>query len=187
MKARMFNRRAAKPESKPDEILKALGLKEADRVADIGSGGGYFSFRFAESVGRQGRVYAVDTQADMSEFVQGEAKQRGLENVEPVLVEEDALDLPERVDLIFMRNVTHHIEDRVRYFGNLRDSLKPGGRVAIIEYTGGSRFSFRGIFGHFVPKPRLIGEMKEAGFNIEEDLDFLPEQSFTVYSVKAWS
>jgi hypothetical protein len=81
-----------------------------------------------------------------------------------------------------MRNVTHHIEDRVAYFGDLMKFLGRNGRVAIIEYKNARRMSFRGVFGHFVPKDVLLGEMKQAGYILDEDLDFLPEQSFTIYS-----
>ena len=57
----MFNRKASDPKNKPDEILEALELQQGQRVADIGAGGGYFSLRFAEAVGKDGRVFAVDT------------------------------------------------------------------------------------------------------------------------------
>jgi precorrin-6B methylase 2 len=61
LKAEMFNRKASDPKNKPDKILEALTLQQGQKVADIGAGGGYFSIRFAEAVGRDGRVFAVDT------------------------------------------------------------------------------------------------------------------------------
>ena len=111
--------------------------------------------------------------------------EKGLDNVETVLVTEDSLTLPEKsLDLVFMRNVTHHIPNRVEYFGKLKALLKPEGRIAIIEYRRGGRFSFRRMFGHYVPREIIIEEMSKAGYRLEEDLDFLSEQSFTIFSLK---
>lgn len=112
-------------------------------------------------------------------------RKKGLDNVETVLVTEDSLTLPEKsLDLVFMRNVTHHIPNRAEYFGKLKALLKPEGRIAIIEYRRGGRFSFRRMFGHYVPREIIIEEMSEAGYRLEEDLDFLSEQSFTIFSLK---
>jgi len=181
----MFNRKASNTKNKPDKILETLALRLGQNVADIGTGGGYFSLRFAEVVGEGGRVFAVDTNPKFLEFVSDSAKEKGLENVETVLVTEDSLTLPERsLDLVFVRNVTHHIPDRVEYFRKLKVTLKPEGRIAIIEYRRGGRFSFRRMFGHYVSQEIIVDDMKEAGYRLKEDLDFLPEQSFTIFSLK---
>jgi len=184
-KAKMFNRKAADPKNKPDQILEPLALQLGQNVADIGAGGGYFSLKFAETVGEKGRVFAVDTNPEFLEFIRKNAKEKELDNVETVLVTQDSLTLPERsLDLVFMRNVTHHIPNRVKYFRKLKPFLKPKGRIAIIEYRRGGRFGFRRISGHYVPREIIIEEMKEAGYRSKEDLDFLPEQSFTILSSK---
>ena len=143
---------------------------------------GYFSLRFAEAVGRDGLIFAVDTNPDFLECIEESAREKGLGNVETILVKEDGLTLPESPDLIFMRNVCHHLRNRVEYFRKLRSILKPDRRIAIIEYRSSRRFSFRGMFGHYVPRETIIEEMNEAGYRLVEDLDFLPEQSFTIYA-----
>jgi arsenite methyltransferase len=183
-KAEMFNRKASNPKNKPGEVLKALGLQQRQRVADVGSGGGYFALRFAEIVGAEGRVFAVDTNPKFLEFIQDSAKENGLTNVETVPTEKDKPILPEKsVDLIFMRNVCHHLSNRVEYFRRLKNTLKTSGRVAIIEYRSGRGFSFHKLFGHYVAKEKIIEEMKEAGYKLEKEEDFLPEQSFTLFSM----
>jgi ubiquinone/menaquinone biosynthesis C-methylase UbiE len=182
-KAETFNRKASDPKNKPDEILKALGLQQGQKVADVGSGGGYFALRFAETVGIEGRVLAVDINQNFLEFIQNSAKEKGLVNVETVLTSKENTSLPEKnLDLIFMRNVCHHLTNRVEYFTQLKNALKPGGRIAIIEYRSGGRFSFHRMFGHYVSKKTIIKEVEEAGYQLEKDLDFLPEQSFTMFS-----
>jgi ubiquinone/menaquinone biosynthesis C-methylase UbiE len=180
----MFNRKASDPKNKPNQILEALALQPGQNVADIGAGGGYFSLRFAEAVGREGRVFAVDTNPDFLKFIKKSVKEKGLDNVETVLATEDKLTLPESVDLVFMRNVCHHVPNRVEYFTKLKEILKSDGRIAIVEYKSARRFSFRGMFGHYVPREIIIEEMNESGYRLDKDLDFLPEQSFTIFSLK---
>jgi len=179
----MFNQKAASKKSRPDEILKALDLKAGQRVADIGSGGGYFSLRFAEAVGSSGQVFAVDTEAKYLEVVQKNALARGLKNVQLVNIAA-RVQLPDNTfDLIFFRNVYHHLENRVDIMKGYRGKLKPGGRIAIVEYRpGGSIFSFRRLFGHNVPREKIIAEMEAAGFRKAAEFEFLPEQSFTIFS-----
>jgi ubiquinone/menaquinone biosynthesis C-methylase UbiE len=181
-KAKMFNRKASDPRNKPDQILEALELRQGQNVADIGAGGGYFCLRFAEAVGREGKVYAVDTNQGFLEFIKNSAKEKGLNNVKTILVVED-LALPERgLDLVFMRNVCHHLTNRVEYFKKLRRFLKQEGRVAIVEYKRAKPLTFRGIFGHYVPRETIIEEMKKAGYRVKQEFDFLPEQSFIIFS-----
>jgi ubiquinone/menaquinone biosynthesis C-methylase UbiE len=183
-KAEMFNKKASDPKNKPDQILEALALQPEQTVADIGAGGGYFSLRFANVVGKEGRVFAVDTDPSFLEFIKSKAKEKGLDSVQTVLVTEDELRLPKRsLDLVFMRNVTHHLPNRVDYFRKLKDMLKPDGRIAIIEYRRGGGFSFHRMFGHFVPEEVIVAEMHNAGYQLKEDFDFLPEQSFAIFSM----
>jgi ubiquinone/menaquinone biosynthesis C-methylase UbiE len=182
-KAEMFNKKASDPKNKSDEILVTLGLQQGQKVADIGAGGGYFSLRFAETVGTGGRVFAVDTNLEFLEFIKSSAREKGLVNVKTVLAAKENATLPRKsLNLIFMRNVCHHLLKRVEYFKGLKDALKTDGRIAIIEYRGGKGFSFHRLFGHYVPKERIIKEMEEAGYQLEKDLDFLPEQSFMIFS-----
>ena len=184
-KAKMFNRKASDPKSKPDQILEILALQPEQNIADIGAGGGYFSLRFADAVGREGKVYAVDTNPEFLEFIRNSVMEKGLNNVETVLAAEDKLILPERsLDFIFVRNTYHHLPNRVEYFRNLKALLKPGGKIVIIEYKRGGLFSFHRIFGHYVIKEIIVEEMEEAGYRLEKSFDFLPKQSFTIYSLK---
>ncbi|MFH0961090.1 MAG: methyltransferase domain-containing protein [archaeon] len=181
-RAEAFNRKAASKKSRPDEIIGSLGLKRGQRVADIGAGGGYFSLRFAEIVGAKGRVYAVDTNGDFLEFIRDAAGEKGIGNLETVLAEGSEPRLPKRgLDLIFLRNVTHHIKNREEYFRGFRRFLKPGGKVAIIEYGAGISLTFHGLFGHKVPKETIRREMRAAGYSLENDLNFLSGQHFTIW------
>lgn len=83
-------------------------MQSGQTVADIEAGRGYFSLGFADAVGKEGRVFAVDTDLGFLEFIKSNAKEKRLNSVETVLAIEDELHLPKRsLDLVFMRNVTH--------------------------------------------------------------------------------
>lgn len=184
-KAKMFNKKASDPKSKPDQILETLALQPGQNIADIGAGGGYFSLRFADAVGKEGQVYAVDTNPGFLEFIRNSAIEKRLNNVKTVLATEDKFNLPEKsLNFIFLRNVYHHLPNRVEYFINLTRLLKPGGKVVIIEYKRGGLFSFRRIFGHYVSREIIVEEMNEAGYQLKQSYDFLPKQSFAIFSLK---
>ena len=185
IKAKLFNKKASDPKNKPQDVLDSLRIEKGSIIADIGAGGGYFTLRFADTVGEKGRVYAIDTNPEFPEFIRNCAKEKGLDNVETILAAGDNLNLPEGIlDLIFVRNVYHHLKNRVEYFRKLRILLKPEGRVAVIEYKPGGFFSFHAIFGHYVKREVIVEEMGKAGYTLDEKFDFLPEQSFTVFSIQ---
>ena len=96
LKAKMFNKKASDPRNKPNQIIEIIGLKSGQVIADIGSGGGYFTLRFAEIVGEEGKVYAVDTDEKLLEFVNSNSKQKGLNNIVTVLVKNKS-ELPKEV------------------------------------------------------------------------------------------
>ena len=75
-RAKMFNKRASKPKYKADQILEKLALKPGQFIADIGSGGGYFTYRFAKAVGEKGKVYAVDTNQEFLTFIKKQATEQ---------------------------------------------------------------------------------------------------------------
>jgi ubiquinone/menaquinone biosynthesis C-methylase UbiE len=184
-KAEVFNRKASSNESKPDEILKVLDIKKGQNIADIGSGGGYFAIRFAEIVGENGIVYAIDINKEFLSFVTESAKEKGFENIKPILYDGKKPNLPEKsLDLIFIRNTYHHISDRVEYFRNASRFLKPNGKIVIIENKKGN-FNFHSLFGHFVDKKIIIKEMEDAGYVLEKEYEFLPKQCFLIFLPKA--
>lgn len=168
----------------PEKVVQSLALKPGDRIADLGSGGGYFTFRFSQAVGPSGKVYAVDVDREMLEYVAGRAKDDGHLNIETVLARYEDPRLPESgVDLIFTSNVYHHIEGRVKYFANAAKYLRPGGRIAIVDFDG--RHWTATFIGHYTPVEVIRKEMEEAGYRLERELDFLDRQSFLVFSRKA--
>jgi arsenite methyltransferase len=167
----------------PQRVIAALNIRPGDRVADLGSGGGYFTFRLAEAVGPTGRVYAVDIDRDMVDLIAKRVKQETPSNIEPILAKPDDPLLPKTaVDLIFTANTYHHIDKRIAYFANLRKYLRPGGRVAIIDFD--RRSWLVGLFRHYTPREFIKPEMEQAGYSLQQELDFLDRQSFLIFTVK---
>lgn len=119
-----------------DEVVARLGLKPADVVADLGAGTGPFAVGLALAVPR-GRVYAVEVDKDFLPLIAGRARSSGVGNIEPVLGEFTDPKLPAPVDLAFMHDVLHHVADRQAYVRSLVRYLKPGARVAIVDYLPG--------------------------------------------------
>ena len=163
---------------KPHEVIQALALKPDAIIADIGAGTGYFAMRFANMVPR-GRVYAVDIEPDMVRYLAERAKREKRGNVIAIAGAPDDPRFPEKVDLIVMVDVYHHVGERERYFRKLRGSLKPGGRVAIVDFRldapeGPPRAA------RIAPE-QVIAELKGAGYKLAQKHRFLPNQYFLVF------
>ncbi len=176
--AHVFDDPARDAWQKPHEVIEALALAPDASVADIGAGTGYFTMRLANMLPR-GRVYAVDVERDMIAHLKQRAKREHRRNVVPVLATPGDARLPAPVSLALMVDVYHHVEQRPAYFRALRKSLRPGGRVAIIDFrpeaTEGPPPAAR------VAPKRVIDEMREAGYRLAARHEFLPQQYFLVF------
>jgi predicted methyltransferase len=158
---------------KPDEVVKLLALKQGDVVADIGAGSGYFARRFATSVGPNGKVYAVDIDAEILGYLKDRAEKENLANLVTVVSKEDDPLLPAgAVDWAFFCDATHHIGGRVAFFGKVAAGLKPGGRMAIIDFPPGSPRTGHAA-NELVPQEQAIREAEQAGFRFVRAHDLL--------------
>jgi predicted methyltransferase len=165
---------------KPHEVITALALAPDAVVADIGAGTGYFAVRLAHFV-PGGRVLAVDSEAAMVKHLEARAQKAGLSNLKAVLGRADSPQLPEKVDLAMLVDVYHHIDRREAYFRILRESLKPGGRVVVIDFNqtspGGPPLKER------ISAGKVKAEMAAAGYRVKSEPAFLPNQYMLVFEV----
>ncbi|HEY1088417.1 MAG TPA: class I SAM-dependent methyltransferase, partial [Archangium sp.] len=161
---------------KPDEVIAALGLQPDSKVADIGSATGYFPVRLAKQVPR-GKVYGVDVESSMVEYLNRRAEREGLTNLTSILAAFDDPKLPEPVDVVLIVNTYHHIEGRPAYFAKLAGSVKPGGKLAVIDFTPASKMGP----GEKLNSTQIENELKEAGWQLAETRA-LPEQYFLVFT-----
>lgn len=120
----------------PARVLEVLALAPDARVADIGAATGYFPVIFARAV-PEGVVYGVDIEPTLVNYLNLRARREGLDNLVALVCRPDDPCLPEPVDLVFVCDTYHHIDDRVAYFSAVREALRPGGRLAIVDYRPG--------------------------------------------------
>jgi len=119
----------------PDDVVAALGLTPNMSVADVGAGTGYFTVRLARAV-PDGHVIATDIEPDMVRYLGDRARREQLANVRAVLATGDDPRLePSSVDRILIVDVWHHVADRGAYAKGLAAALRPGGQVAIVDFT----------------------------------------------------
>lgn len=169
---------------KPQQVVEALRLEPSSAVADIGAGSGYFSVRFAAAIGPQGTVYAGDIDAGLIEYLKQRADKAGLKNLKPVLGKpDDPLLAPASIDLVFICDVIHHIENRGPYYKKLAQALRPGGRLAIVDFHK-HELPVGPPPAMKIAKADLIAELEQTGFALREEFDFLPYQYFLVFEPK---
>ena len=122
-------------EEKPKKLLEILAVQPGMAVADLGAGSGYYSFRVAKLVGDTGKVFAVDIQPQMIDLIQKKAQAENVTNVEAVkCIATDPKLAPASCDLIFMVDVYHELDYPYEVGEKLVAALKPGGRLAFVEY-----------------------------------------------------
>lgn len=159
-------------------VVDALNLKPGQHICDLGSGSGLFTRPMAQAVGSQGVVYAVDVDPDLLKHVVKTAQEQKINNIKPVLGGEADPKLPEPVDLIAIIDTLHHIPNSSEYLKGLRRYLKPGGRIAIID------FSKTWPAGHekMVYKQEDLDKwMKAAGYTLVTQHYFLDNDFFVIY------
>lgn len=122
---------------KPDEVMDALGIAEGSVVADLGAGGGWFTIRLARRVGPNGKVYAEDIQHEMLEAIKRRVERLGFtKRVEPHFGEANDPKLPPGIlDAVLIVDAYHEMAEPVTLLRNLARSLKPGGRIGIVNFT----------------------------------------------------
>lgn len=163
---------------KPHAVIEALALKPDAVVADLGAGTGYFAMRLAHMVSK-GRVYGVDLEPKMVKYLAERAKKEGLKNLSAVQGTPSDAKLPAKVDLVLLVDVYHHIDAREAYFGKLAAALKPGGRVAIIDFNASSKVG--PPVRERMTAEQVQAEMGKAAYRLAAHHDFLPNQYFLVF------
>jgi cyclopropane fatty-acyl-phospholipid synthase-like methyltransferase len=176
--SKVFDDPARDAWQKPDEVIRALKLPADSLVADIGSGTGYFAVRLARAV-PQGRVYGADVSADMVKFLNERAAKEKLGNLSSHRAGEADPHLPAPVDLVLVVDTYHHIPRRSAYFERLKAKLKPGGRIAIIDFRLDSPTGPPAK--HRIPPERVAAEMEKAGYTLAARHELLAYQYFLVF------
>jgi predicted methyltransferase len=168
-------------EEQPDRVVAELEIPKGATVVDLGAGVGYFTWRLAEQVGPNGRVIAVDIQPGMLDRMKKNLEERGITNVEMVLGTPEDPHLPlGEVDLVLIVDVYHELQHPEMTMDHVRRSLKPNGRVVLIEYRREDpNIPINPL--HKMSVEEVRGELEPMGFRLVELLDFLPTQHIFIF------
>jgi ubiquinone/menaquinone biosynthesis C-methylase UbiE len=179
--------------SASDEIPKLAALmdwKAGTVVADIGAGDGGYAFAAVQQVGATGKVFATEIDAEKLKALRAEVKKRDLQNVVVVESGDAEANLPVSCcDAIFLRRVYHHLTQPLEFDASLMRSLKPGGKLAIIDFPPHPEYGkVKGVpkdrEDHGIQQSILIEELAKAGFQMEKIVDDWPASNYCVLFVK---
>jgi len=165
---------------KPDEVIRALKLGPGETLCDVGSGPGYFALRAARLLEASGWVYAEDVEASMIDALRDRVSQARLSNVTPILgLPDDPLMPKGACDVILVVNTYHLFPNGPAFLRRLAKSLKPGGRLANIDFH--KRETPQGpILARRVAKESFLADAQRASFKLVGEEKFLPYQYFLI-------
>jgi predicted methyltransferase len=167
---------------KPKELVASLAIPRGGVVADLGAGTGYFSRYLSAAVGPDGTVLAVETEANLVVHLRERAVREKTRNVVPILASPNDPRLPAGlVDLILVVDTYHHIDDRRTYARALRRYLRPGGRVAVVDWQK-RELPVGPDMGHKLAREQVLDEMQASGFTLAAEHTILPYQYFLVFA-----
>jgi arsenite methyltransferase len=164
----------------PEQVVDSLEILPGQRIADLGAGSGYFEWLLAKAVGDSGNVFAQEIQPALVQYMQDRAAREGTPQVHAVLGTTEESGLPDSLDLIFVCDTYRYIDGRRTYFARLRDHLRRGGRLAIVEFK---RFPADTTERRILPA-RVMAELNYAGYELEREYTFLPKQFFFIFGVR---
>lgn len=177
-----------------DRLARLLEIKPGMTIAELGAGGGHMAVRMAERVGWQGRVFATEVSAGQRHKILKSIAAADVENVTVVQALDDSANLPAGCcDVVFMRNVYHHLTSPAAINASILESLRPGGQVAVIDFAP-SRWQFwlrdvagtpRAGGGHGVTPEQVIEGLTAAGFELTERRDDWSLTGFLVVARKS--
>ncbi len=169
-------RESREREEATGEVAANLGVKPGMAVADLGCGNGFYTLKLAELVGEEGRVFAVDIQIEMLDLLKTRAKKAGIENIKPIVNTATNAKLPKgALDLVLLVDVYHEFSHPEEMLKSVRDSLKPEGRVALLEYRAEDPdVPIKPL--HKMSKKQIMKEFTANGFRLASQYDNLPWQ-----------
>ena len=174
---------------KTSKMIAAVGLKPGEKVADIGSGPGYFSFQFARLVGPEGKVYAIDNNADHLVYLKKVIADLHIPNVVPVMPRGADIGVPEKVDLVYMCSLYHNLyaimtdEERDGMIDSIKSVMKPGARFVLAD--NGPVDGKLPYHGPYITREMIIDQFRHLGFELTGTHQFIPQRYMLVFKLRA--
>jgi ubiquinone/menaquinone biosynthesis C-methylase UbiE len=166
---------------KVGELMAALKITRGQTVADIGAGSGALSGPLALETGPTGVMYAVDIDKQLLAHIAQRAADQKIPNIKTVLGEFTDPKLPTPIDLALINDVLHHIENRAVYLRSLASYVKPGGRIAVVDYRP-EKSSHRAQPELVVSEQQTDEWMRAAGMRLTEKVELFDDKFFVIYT-----
>lgn len=177
-----FEKEGREVYDKRDQIVADLELTPGMAVADIGAGTGLFTRLMAKAVGTEGKVYAVDISKNFVEHISATSKEQGLTQVEAILGESDDPKLPvDALDLVYICDAYHHFEYPQKTLAAIHKALRPGGRLALMEFLRNSDWAREHVRAD---RDVFQKEIEEAGFELVKEFDGFTKNYFLIFKKK---
>jgi len=168
-------------EEHPDQALQAIGIRRGMIVADIGAGSGVMTFKMAKLVGTPGKVYAEDIQPAMLDILRERAEHDKITNVQTVLGTASDPKLPAAaIDLILLVDVYHEFSQPQAMLDRMREALKPGGRLVLLEYRKEDP-TVPILPDHKMSVSEVKAEVEPEGFQFDQVIEVLPRQHIIIF------
>jgi len=168
-------------EERPQRVIDAFEIQPGQTIADLGAGSGYYSFRIAPLLGDKGQMLAIDVEPRMLQIISERARRTGVNNLTTVLSTPSDPNLPANsIDLLFMVDVYHELEFPLEMMTRVREAMKPGGRVALIEYREEDpKVMIKAV--HKMSERQVIRELTAVGFRHLKTVRTLPLQHLILF------
>ena len=178
--AKRFERESREVSALRNEIVAACKIEPGMDVADVGAGTGLFTMLFAQKVGNEGHVYAVDIAKKFVDYVERTSKKNGLNNVVGVVCAMDDCGLkPNSVDAVFVCDTYHHFEFPYKTTRSIHRALRPGGTLIIVDFRRIEGVSSEWILGHVRAGQEVVRkEIEDVGFQFIDEQNLLKENYF---------
>lgn len=170
------------------ENMQKLKLEPGMHVADVGSGPGYYSFKFGDLVGETGKVYAIETNPKHLDYLRTYISDNHITNVEAVTSSFEGIGLPPdvRVDMVYICSLYHNVyaaftdEERDSFVGSIRRALKPGGRLVVVDndLVEDDELPYH---GPYISKELLLSQLYYYGFEVREQYQFTPQRYVLIF------
>lgn len=183
----LFNNPRREEWENTTKTIQSLDIKPGEKIADVGSGPGYYTFKFAELVGDKGQVFAIDTVQDHLNYVKQTAQKFGISNVKTIITQGDVIGVSEnQVDLVFLCSLYHNIygmvkeDERTKFVNSIHQALTKNGRLIVVD----NALVDKGVLpyhGPYIAKELIIGQLKYYGFEFVKDDKFVPQRYVLVF------
>jgi SAM-dependent methyltransferase len=188
----LFNNPVREDWEKTSKLIQFIDLKPNQKIADIGSGPGYFSTKFSQLVGEGGKVFAIDTVQAHLDYIDNFTKKYNITNIDTVKTEGDTIGLPEngQVDVAFLCSLYHNIyamsktDERNRFVESIFGALKKDGTLIVID-NAMVKDTELPYHGPYIAEELIISQLKHYGFRFVKQYSPVPQRYALIFTKDA--